>query len=155
MSKSNICDFLNSHKNLLISVGTLFRNSEIPQWNEEVLQDIKSNPKKWLGIRGYSIVESSQIISAILARSNEDFTEILALATHPSYKNQGYASKILTYLINLRATPFLLEVSVKNTSALNLYTKNGFTSLSLRKNYYTMPDHSLQDAVVMKRDFAR
>lgn len=151
MNNANICNFFNSKENHLASVGSLFRNSGIPQWGENTLFDINNVPQKWLGIQGYCITVSSNIISAILARSNEEFTEIWAIATHSAYKNKGYATKLLTYFINLKATSYLLEVSTQNTAAINLYNKIGFNALSTRKKYYTMPDNSLQDAFVMKR----
>ncbi len=78
--------------------------------------------------------------------------EILNLATLPTERNKGIASKLLDYSIDLLkglgVSRITLEVRESNTSAKNLYTKYGFSPISIRKNYYTFP---LENGIVMEK----
>lgn len=70
-------------------------------------------------------------------------SEIMTLAVHPNYQNQGIGNQLLTALIddarNQGAERVLLEVRVDNDPALHLYQTHGFTQMGLRKRYY-QPD---------------
>ena len=56
------------------------------------------------------------------------------------YKKQGYASKLMDYMLNdLKDNNVLsitLEVNVNNEKAINLYKKMGFNVINKRLNYY-------------------
>ena len=43
-----------------------------------------------------------------------------------------------------------LEVRVSNNHAIELYNKTGFKKVSIRKNYYRLPDGK-EDALVMSK----
>ena len=43
-----------------------------------------------------------------------------------------------------------LEVRVSNNPAIELYNKTGFKRVSIRKNYYRLPD-GREDALVMSK----
>jgi ribosomal-protein-alanine N-acetyltransferase len=43
-----------------------------------------------------------------------------------------------------------LEVRVSNSPAIELYNKTGFKRVSIRKNYYRLPD-GREDALVMSK----
>lgn len=135
-----------------ISIGQLFQDSGLSQWGVKAFQDIHNHPEKWFGIKGFVIKKESNIISAIIARESFDFTEIIAIATNQQYLRQEYASQLLKHLITLHKYPYLLEVSIQNHSAINLYQKHGFKKISTRKNYYTLPDKSQYDALILQLD---
>lgn len=151
-SSAKVYDLANLSLIEFISIGKLFQDSGLPQWNESTFQDIHNHPEKWFGIKGFVIKKESNIISAIIARVSFDFTEIIAIATNQQYLRQEYASQLLKHLINLYKYPYLLEVSVQNQSAINLYQKHGFKKISIRKNYYTLPDKSQYDALILQLD---
>ena len=78
--------------------------------------------------------------------------EILNIATKPTQRKKGIASKLLEYsfefLKGLGVTRVTLEVRKSNTNAQSLYTKYGFNPISVRRNYYTFP---LEDGIVMEK----
>ena len=79
-----------------------------------------------------------------------DDAELLFVCTHPSYRGQGIATKLLKE--TMRALPenvnnVVLEVRSRNRDAIKLYTKLGFKKLGVRKGFYTIP---ADDAEVME-----
>jgi ribosomal-protein-alanine N-acetyltransferase len=78
-----------------------------------------------------------------------DEVHVLNVATHPEWRRQGIASKLMTEVIAVARAEdvrhLLLEVRRSNAHAVALYRKLGFYAMGLRKNYY--PDH--EDAVEM------
>lgn len=66
---------------------------------------------------------------------------ILNIAVHPSFRNMGIGSTLLTNCLKKEkdsnsARYAILEVRENNVRAIDLYLKNGFKKVGLRKNYY-------------------
>lgn len=76
--------------------------------------------------------------------------EITNVAVCPDYRTQGIGNLLVTAMQaagrekNLER--IVLEVRVSNEKAISVYTKNGFTELGIRKNFYEMPT---EDAIIM------
>ncbi len=72
-----------------------------------------------------------------------DEGDITNIAVRPEFWRKGLASKILETMINdakQQNLSFLtLEVRSRNTAAINLYEKYGFTVRGERKNFYRNP----------------
>ena len=70
--------------------------------------------------------------------------EIEYIYTNSNYRNNGIASELLEYLVNLginnNCLNITLEVRRSNITAINFYQKNGFKKVSTRKNYYNNED---------------
>ena len=81
----------------------------------------------------------------LITYDNIDSLDIFEIAVDKNFRKKGLASKLLNRINDERK--ILLEVSEKNEVAINLYKKNGFKMISMRKNYYL--DGS--DAIVMIR----
>ncbi len=66
-----------------------------------------------------------------------------------NYRNQGIASKMLEYIINIyernQLINITLEVRTSNYRAINLYKKYGFKEVSIRKYYYGDEDGILME----------
>lgn len=81
-----------------------------------------------------------------------DRCEIEYIGVLEEYRNKKIASKLLEYIIdysiNNNIKNISLEVSLDNTSAINLYKKFEFKDVSIRKNYYDN-----KDAYLMVREF--
>lgn len=77
--------------------------------------------------------------------------EINYIIVDNKYNRLGFATKMLDFLIqnNKGIENITLEVSVKNIKAINFYHKNGFSDISIRKNYYS----NGEDAIMMIRRF--
>ena len=77
---------------------------------------------------------------------------IYNVAVSPEFRRLGVADRLIESLV-LRAKEkdlsfVTLEVRRSNAPAIELYRKNGFSDVGLRKNYYTKPT---EDAILMTR----
>lgn len=70
-----------------------------------------------------------------------DRIEIEYIVVDPKYRKIGVATKLLKYIEeNYKAKNITLEVKKNNIPAINFYNKNGFSIVSVRKNYYKDED---------------
>lgn len=98
------------------------------------------------------ILEDNQnIIGFIIYSIIYDRAEIVDIIINPTNRSNGYGEKLLGFtieeIINNGCLNITLEVSVSNTSAINLYKKVGFNIEAIRKNYYNN-----EDGYLMKKD---
>lgn len=81
-----------------------------------------------------------------------DRIELNYIAVKRSFRRQGIAQQMLEYLFNFsklnNIRNITLEVNKSNIPAINLYKKNAFASVALRRNYY-----GKDDAMLMIRKF--
>ncbi len=81
-----------------------------------------------------------------------DEAEITNVCTSPEYRQSGVAQALLdVFFTEAKAKDIgriVLEVRVSNEPAKRLYEKNGFTSLGVRKGFYSFPS---EDALIMER----
>lgn len=73
-----------------------------------------------------------------------DVYEIFEIAIDRNYHRMGYATKLLEQLP--KDKDIFLEVREDNLSAIELYKKNGFKKIAIRKNYY-----GNKAAIIMKK----
>lgn len=96
--------------------------------------------------------QSEKVIGYIALFHIFEEGEVLNLATLPTERNKGIASKLLDYSFDLLkalgVTRVTLEVRKSNQAARNLYEKYGFSQISIRKNYYSLP---LEDGIIMEK----
>ena len=81
-------------------------------------------------------------------------TDMMNIATHPDYRNQGIGTALILSLIEeLRkqnSHSLMLEVRVSNLSAISVYHKLGFAEVGRRKNYYRNPR---EDALILRKEW--
>jgi ribosomal-protein-alanine N-acetyltransferase len=69
-----------------------------------------------------------------------DDTHITTIAIHPEWRRRRLGEWLLVHLVGVArdhgARALTLEVRVRNTAAIALYTKIGFTAVGLRRGYY-------------------
>ncbi|VAW59297.1 Ribosomal-protein-S18p-alanine acetyltransferase, partial [hydrothermal vent metagenome] len=79
----------------------------------------------------------------------------LNLCVAPDVQGQGLGKRMLYKLMQLAeerdASSIFLEVRESNVVALNLYEKEGFNRIGLRKGYYPVED-GREDALVFARE---
>jgi ribosomal-protein-alanine N-acetyltransferase len=79
-----------------------------------------------------------------------DEAHIATIATHPDYRRQGIARKLLTYTLQSAvregAQSSFLEVRESNLAAQEMYRKFGYVEVGRRKRYYR--DNN-EDAILM------
>jgi len=94
----------------------------------------------------YVAKKGNKIVGFIGIQRLIDEAHILHMATHPDYREQGIARKMLQKAMGSRAKKFILEVRKSNTAAQSLYKSFGFQVISIRNKYYGDND---EDALVM------
>ena len=90
---------------------------------------------------------NKEIVAFLVSNTVSSELHINNIAVSPNYRRMGIAIKLMNHIIKLNSkiSEIILEHSVKNINALNLYTKLGFKKLYIRKNYYLNGD----DASIM------
>ena len=97
----------------------------------------------------YVAVHNGKSVAFCSFIATED-AELIFVCTHPLYRQQGIANKLLHTAIKALPTTvnsIVLEVRSQNAAAISLYEKMGFTTLGKRRNFYSFPD---DDAIVME-----
>jgi len=78
---------------------------------------------------------------------------VATLATHPNYRRQGIAKKLLSHalqrLTGEGAQSSFLEVRAGNIAAQEMYRKFGYKESGRRRHYYKDND---EDAILMRLD---
>jgi ribosomal-protein-alanine N-acetyltransferase len=81
-----------------------------------------------------------------------DEAELFLITVKKEFQGLGYGKILLEHLLNKlkenNVKVCYLEVSSKNSRAINLYKKFGFYEYSYRKKYYSNSD----DAILMKKE---
>lgn len=76
-------------------------------------------------------------IGYVIVRKLYENLDITDVFINEEYRRQGYASKLLNYIIENNSNyKIMLEVNEENIPAIKLYEKLGFKKISERKNYY-------------------
>jgi ribosomal-protein-alanine N-acetyltransferase len=101
---------------------------------------------------------------ALLAQGNKGFgivrilgeeAEIITLAVLPEHQKQGIGKAVTKAMLRLAegqgVKSVFLEARKSNEAAQALYANAGFEIISMRKDYYSNPAGSSEDAVIMRR----
>lgn len=88
------------------------------------------------------VCEKSSIVGVLVYDKIYDRIEIEYIVVHPSYRDCGIATSMLKYIEKKYndVKNITLEVRNSNESAINFYSKNGFSKVTIRKNYYGNED---------------
>ena len=86
----------------------------------------------------YVYIINNEIASFLVFDDIYDRVEIIYIFTKNEYRNRGIAKMLFDKLIDdyKLYDNITLEVNKNNIVAIDLYKKLGFTTVSLRKNYY-------------------
>ncbi len=79
---------------------------------------------------------------------NKEF-HLADFSIHPNQQRKGFGQRVLDILcseLHDLSQVISLEVRMSNVAAIELYKKNGFQTMAIRKNYYAQPQ---EDALVM------
>ena len=94
--------------------------------------------------------EDGRVIGAVVAWLLVDEAHIATLATHPDFRRQGIARKLLSHvlrhMLDEGAVSSFLEVRESNVAAQEMYRKFGYQESGRRKRYYKDND---EDAILM------
>lgn len=91
----------------------------------------------------------------LLGRAVFEVADLDFLGVHPAFQRQGLGRKLMLeffrHLSLLNAERVMLEVSVQNPVAVDLYLSLGFQKLTIRRAYYPNGD----DAFIMEKTLCR
>ena len=77
-----------------------------------------------------------------------------SIQIHEKFRNKGLGQELLGQIVHasksMGCKKIFLEVRISNNPAIELYNKSGFKRVSIRKNYYRLPD-GREDALVMSK----
>lgn len=103
------------------------------------------------------VADDKKIVGFISIRIAGEDAEIDAIAINSDRQHQGIGTQLLLEaikdLVDKNVINLLLDVRRKNMQAFRFYKKNGFTTTSIRPNYY--PEPNLDDAFCMKKEIIK
>ncbi|MCL2426950.1 MAG: ribosomal protein S18-alanine N-acetyltransferase [Oscillospiraceae bacterium] len=95
-------------------------------------------------------LDPSEVLGFAILRQVGDDGELLQIATKRSARRRGVGDSliknVLQHAISKAYQSVFLEVRKSNDVAIHLYEKHSFTTLRVRKDYYTDP---IEDANIM------
>lgn len=93
-----------------------------------------------------------KLVGYYVALLAADECQLLNIAIHSNFQNNGYGHYLITHLKKRCAdadiVSIFLEVRSSNKKAIRLYEKNGFNELGIRNNYYKN-NAGWEDAILM------
>ena len=121
-------------------------------WSINSISSELNNPlSTWL-----VAVEGGEVVGYVGSQSVLDGADMMNIAVHPDYRNQGIGHALIEELIILLqkkdVISLSLEVRVSNESAIGLYHKMGFEMIGKRPGYYRNPR---EDAYIMRKEFVK
>lgn len=121
-------------------------------WSVNSISTELTNPlSTWL-----VAVEGGEVVGYVGSQSVLDGADMMNVAVHPDYRNQGIGHALIEELIILLqkkdVISLSLEVRVSNESAIGLYHKMGFEMIGKRPRYYRNPR---EDAYIMRKEFVK
>lgn len=96
----------------------------------------------------YLAYEGQELVGFLAVQTVLDELEILQIAVRADFQRLGIASQLMVAVMDWDGDIFL-EVRESNSAAQALYTRQHFTKIGKRKDYYR---HPVEDAVLMKRE---
>ena len=101
------------------------------QWTKE----FKKDDTKIFGLLIKNLVIGICVFQVVLDEAQINYFVVLE-----KFRNRGFGSQLMNYLIKqcerLNLNKLLLEVSSSNFSAERFYSRFGFSTVGIRKNYY-------------------
>ena len=128
-------------EDIFYKLGSLISNNFSKLYNyNNIIEDNNSI------LVGY--YEDNLLVGFIHCMKSIDSIDIVNIVVDNNYRRRGIATKLIEYIIsNNKNKDYFLEVRESNIEAINLYKKNKFYVVNVRKNYYQD-----EDALLMKRD---
>jgi len=118
----------------LVQVMKLERVAHSHPWRQSSFEDcLKGRQKCWLA------ESKGNLTGYVVITHGGGDAELLNIAVAPEFQRKGIGQSLLSHAINCvkeKADMFFLEVRVSNKKAIQLYSKEGFFEVGLRKNYY-------------------
>lgn len=124
------------------------QKAHLVPWSKGTL--LNNQGERYLNLK---IVEQGKIVGFAICQVVLDEATLFNIAIDPSEQGKGLGKALLQGLIaelsKKGVLTLWLEVRESNQKAHQLYTQLGFNEVTIRKNYYPLPDGKKENAVVM------
>lgn len=132
------------------AVSALDQMSFTLPWPERSFRfEVSDNP----AARCWVADVEGRVVGMIVGWLLVDELHVATIATHPDFRRQGIARKLLSqallYAMNEGAESSFLEVRESNLAAQDMYRKFGYEAMGRRRRYYKDND---EDAILMTLD---
>ncbi len=119
-------------------------------WSEKsIASELENELATWL-----VCLEDGKTLGYVGSQTVLGETDMMNVAVHPDFRNQGIARGLIGELINVLSSQgsrsLTLEVRASNTPARNLYQTLGFWEVGCRKNYYRNPK---EDGLILRKEW--
>lgn len=122
------------------------RSAHSHPWRQSSFEDcLKGRQKCWLAEYG------NILVGYVVVTQGGGDSELLNISVAPKYQRKGIGSCLVQHAITCvkdKADMLFLEVRESNRKAIELYSKEGFFELGVRKNYYPTLN-GREDAILM------
>ena len=120
-------------------------------WSENsISSELNNRLSCWL-----VALESDVVIGYVGSQTVLGETDMMNIAVHPDYRNQGVAKNLIQTLMDTLSGQgshsLMLEVRQSNEPARNLYASLGFETVGIRKNYYRNPK---ENALILRKEWS-
>ena len=120
-------------------------------WSENsIASELNNRLSCWL-----VALEGDVVIGYVGSQTVLGETDMMNIAVHPDYRNQGVAKKLIQNLMDIISEQgshsLMLEVRQSNEPAKNLYASLGFETVGIRKNYYRNPK---ENALILRKEWS-
>ena len=109
------------------------------------------------GYPAWVLCENLQVIGFIIVQKIVDELHLLNIGVQHSSQGKGLGRLLLDHIMSYGeeelCKTILLEVRASNKRAQDLYLKNGFNEMSLRRDYYPA-EQGREDAVLMAKELS-
>lgn len=143
-----IKEVLFTDNNVIMDIQSTFY--EVYNQKNELINDFTHNPYT----KVFVIIDNNNYIAMLHINHIFDRIEIININTIDLYRKKGYASNLLTYLLEYsklnNVVNITLEVNINNSEAIKLYKKYGFVNKAIRKSYYNGIDAILMEKELIK-----
>ena len=120
-------------------------------WRENsIASELNNRLSCWL-----VALEGDVVIGYVGSQTVLGETDMMNIAVHPDYRNQGVAKNLIQTLMDTLSGQgshsLMLEVRQSNEPAKNLYASLGFETVRIRKNYYRNPK---ENALILRKEWS-
>ncbi|HFI0291392.1 TPA: ribosomal protein S18-alanine N-acetyltransferase [Streptococcus suis] len=126
---------------VLVVMESVYEQS--PWTLEQIASSMSSQDEDY-----YLAYKGQELVGFLAVQTVLDEMEILQIAVRADFQRLGIASQLMAAVMDWEGDIFL-EVRESNSAAQALYTRQHFTKIGKRKDYYR---HPVEDAVLMKRE---
>lgn len=129
-------------------ITALYQTDFLDGWNRQMLlSSFSSGRFKCLGA-----FKDDLLIGVVAFTLSLDFADIESVVTKLEFRRKGVADILIKSALESikqqNLSSVLLEVRAGNLPAINLYLKQGFNKISVRKGYYL----DGEDAIILKKE---